>query len=32
MVDGLGRLMLIGSILGDCSSIGDSTIDCPRAS
>ena len=31
-VDGLGRLTLISSISGDRSSIGDSTIDCPRAS
>jgi len=31
-VDGLGRSMLISSILGDCSSVSDSATDCPRAS
>jgi len=32
MVDGLGRLTLIDSGSDDRSSVGDSTIDCPRAS
>jgi len=32
MADGLGRLTLIGLGLDDCSSVGDSTTGCPRAS